>query len=235
MAGGELSLPSFGWAEARDPLNEATLAAIAAGVSTRRYAGTLDPLPVRELQSAVSRSCVSRRFVALSAAQLDEHFSQCLEKLEFPVVLVDGIHFRERIVLVALGIDSEGEKHVLGLGEGGTENATVVKALLADLVDRGLDPERSRLWVIDGAKASQCSAVSATSHDRIESGGRPASDQSRILGSEAGCTRLPGKPRSRRPVSLRGRRGRCRASAPLPVQPATSATASARKRITAPS
>ena len=70
-----------------------------------------------------------------------------------PVVLVDGIHFRERIVLIALGIDSQGNKHVLGLHEGSTENATVVRALLCDLVERGLDPGRPRLWVIDGAKA----------------------------------------------------------------------------------
>lgn len=152
VAGEELSLASFGWAEKRDPLNDATLAAIAAGVSTRRYEGTLDRLPAGEPHGSVSRSSVSRRFVALSAAQLGEHFS-CRLELDFPVVLVDGIHFRERIVLVALGIDFEGGKHVLGLREGSTENATVVKALLADLVERGLDPERSRLWVIDGAKA----------------------------------------------------------------------------------
>jgi transposase-like protein len=153
VAGEELSLPSFGWAEKHDPLNQATLAAIAAGVSTRRYVGTLDPLPASELQSSIARSSVSRRFVALSAAQLGEHFSQDLKVLDLPVVLVDGIYFRERIVLVALGLDSEGGKHVLGLAEGSTENATVVKALLGDLVDRGLDPERTRLWVIDGAKA----------------------------------------------------------------------------------
>lgn len=153
VAGEELSLPSFGWAENSDPLNEATLAAIAAGVSTRRYQSTLDRLPADELQGAVSRSTVSRRFVALSAAQLGEHFSGRLEKLDLPVVFVDGVHFRSRIVLIALGIDSEGDKHVLGLREGSTENAAVVKALLADLVDRGLDPERPRLWVIDGAKA----------------------------------------------------------------------------------
>ena len=152
VAGEELALASFGWAERRDPLNDATLAAIAAGVSTRRYEGTLDRLPAGELHGSVSRSSVSRRFVALSAAQLGECFS-CRLELDFPVVLVDGIHFRERIVLTALGIDSEGGKHVLGLREGSTENATVVKALLADLVERGLDPERPRLWVIDGAKA----------------------------------------------------------------------------------
>jgi transposase-like protein len=153
VAGAELALPSFGWAGKRDALNAATLAAIAAGVSSRRYASTLDCLPAGERQSAVHRSSVSRRFVALCAAQLGEHFARRLDKLDLPVVLVDGIHFRDRIVLVALGIDAEGAKHVLGLREGSTENATVAKALLSDLVERGLDPERARLWVIDGAKA----------------------------------------------------------------------------------
>ncbi|HEV2038384.1 MAG TPA: IS256 family transposase [Candidatus Eremiobacteraceae bacterium] len=153
VAGEELSLESFGWAANRDPMNETTLAAIAAGVSTRRYAGTLDRLPARELQRSVSRSDVSRRFVALSAEQLGECFSRRLEKLDLPVVLVDGIHFRERVVLLALGIDSQGNKHILGLREGSTENATVVRALLSDLVERGLQVERSRLWVIDGSKA----------------------------------------------------------------------------------
>lgn len=172
VAGEELSLPSFGWAEKRDPLNEATLAAIAAGVSTRRYASTLDSLPAGELQSSVSKSSVSRRFAALSAAQLGEHFSRRLERLDLPVVLVDGIHFRDRIVLIALGIDSEGEKHVLGLREGSTENATVVKALLSELVDRGLDAERPRLWVIgleqprSGARAQATGAPGALARAR---------------------------------------------------------------------
>jgi len=153
LVGEELSLASFRWAEKHDPLNEATLAAIAAGVSTRRYRTTLDALPVREQQCSVSRSAVSRRFVALSAARLTEWLSRSLAELNLVVVLVDGIHFRDRVVLVALGIDAQGDKHVLGLREGSTENATVVRSLIADLIERGLDPERPRLWVIDGAKA----------------------------------------------------------------------------------
>ena len=153
VAGEELSLASFRWAEKRDPLNEATLAAIAAGVSTRRYEGTLDRLPETEAQRSISRSAVSRRFVALSAARLGQWLARPLGELDLPVILVDGIHFRDRVVLIALGIDAEGNKHVLGLREGSTENATVARALIADLVDRGLDPERPRLWVIDGAKA----------------------------------------------------------------------------------
>jgi putative transposase len=67
--------------------------------------------------------------------------------------MIDGIHFRDRVILVALGIDAKGNKHVLGLREGSTESTRVVRSLLSDLVDRGLDADRARLWVIDGGKA----------------------------------------------------------------------------------
>ena len=70
-----------------------------------------------------------------------------------PVVMIDGIHFRGRVVLVALGFDTAGKKHVLGIREGSTEKTQVVRALLSELIDRGLDADRTRLWVIDGGKA----------------------------------------------------------------------------------
>jgi transposase-like protein len=73
--------------------------------------------------------------------------------LDLPVVMIDGIHFPDRVLLVALGIDTEGNKHVLGLREGSTEAAGVVQALLSELIERGLDTQRMRLWVIDGGKA----------------------------------------------------------------------------------
>jgi len=148
----ELSLPTYQWANECDPLNAATLSAIAAGVSTRRYETTLDALPATEEQSSVSRSAVSRRFVALSAKQLGQWLSRRIE-VELPVVMIDGIHFQDRVVLLALGFDSQGKKHVLGLWEGSTEKATVVRALLANLIERGLDADTPRLWIIDGGKA----------------------------------------------------------------------------------
>ena len=150
---GELELPSFAWAAHRDPLDMATVASIAAGVSTRRYAGTLDELPEPDEPMSVSKSAVSRRWVALSQAQLHEWLSCSLKELDLPVVMIDGIHFRERVILVALGIDAKGHKHVLGLREGSTESTRVVRSLLSDLVERGLDADRMRLWVIDGGKA----------------------------------------------------------------------------------
>lgn len=93
-------------------------ASLAAGVSSRRYAGTLDPLPDTERTSSVSKSAVSRRWVALTQAQLHEWLSCSLQELDLPVVMIDGIHFRDRVILVALDIDAKGNKHVLGLREG---------------------------------------------------------------------------------------------------------------------
>lgn len=150
---GELALPSFEWAASGDPLNAATMAAIAAGVSTRRYASTQEPVPAAHQPRAASKSAVSRRFVQLSQEQLAQWLARPLGDLDLPVVMIDGIHFRDRVILLAIGIDALGNKHVLGLREGSTEATRVVAALLSDLVDRGLEAQRMRLWVIDGGKA----------------------------------------------------------------------------------
>lgn len=152
---GELALPSYVWASERDPLDRATLEAVAAGVSTRRYAGIQPELPevLRAAADSTSKSAVSRRFVALSERQLHEWLSRSIAGLDLPVVMIDGIHLADSVILVALGIDAQGNKHVLGLREGSSENARVVKALLSDLIERGLQADRARLWVVDGGKA----------------------------------------------------------------------------------
>ena len=117
-ADGEAPLPSFQWAAATDPLDEHTLSAVAAGVSTRRYAGTLDPAPAEVTERGTSSSAVSRRFVALSAKRLRSFLSRPLGELDLRVVCIDGKVFREHCMVVALGIDTQGCKHVLGLREG---------------------------------------------------------------------------------------------------------------------
>jgi transposase-like protein len=153
LSDGELTLPSFEWAANGDPLDAATMAAIAAGVSTRRYASTQEPVSPAHQPSAASKSAVSRRFVQLSQEQLAQWLARPLGELDLPVVMIDGIHFRDRVILLAIGIDAQGNKHVLGLREGSTEAARVVASLLSDLIDRGLDAQRMRLWVVDGGKA----------------------------------------------------------------------------------
>jgi transposase-like protein len=76
-----------------------------------------------------------------------------LDHVLVPVVMINGMHFKDRVVLVALGFDTDGRKQVLGIREGSTENTRVVRSLMADLIERGLDAYTPRLWVIDGGKA----------------------------------------------------------------------------------
>jgi transposase-like protein len=150
VTGAELPLPSFAYASARDPLDAHTLEAIAVGVTTRKYARTLDPLPADVTERAVSKSAVSRRFVALTGARLAAWLATPLDGLDIRVVLIDGLHFRDHVILLALGLDAQGTKHILALREGTTENAAVCKALLTDVRERGLDLDRPTLFIVDG-------------------------------------------------------------------------------------
>jgi transposase-like protein len=102
----------------------------------------------------VSKSAVSRRFVALSAERMKQWMAADLSNLDLLIIQIDGIHIDgDLMVLAAIGIDGNGEKHPLGVIEGATENAAVVQALLDNLVGRGLDPAVCRLFIVDGAKA----------------------------------------------------------------------------------
>ncbi len=151
--GEEVRLPSFAFAARRDPLDQRALDAIACGISSRKYARSLDPLPEEIDERSVSKSSVSRRYVALTTKQMTTWLTKPLGDRHFPILMIDGIVLGDHTVLIVLGIDLEGKKQVLGLREGDTENGRVAKALLRDLVARGIDPERARLFVIDGAKA----------------------------------------------------------------------------------
>jgi transposase-like protein len=150
---GELALPSFRWAASRDPLDAHTMAVIGAGVSTRHYRRTLDTVPAGVEEASTSKSAVSRRFVTLSRTRMVAFLARPLADLDLRVIFIDGKVFKAHTLLIALGVDSTGKKHVLGVREGATENTRVVTALLADLVQRGLSSERPILFVIDGAKA----------------------------------------------------------------------------------
>jgi putative transposase len=153
LDGHELQLPSWREWSARDPLEARALEQMVLGVSTRRYARSLEPLPAALAARGTSKSAVSERFVYGTARKLGELLSRDLHGLKLVALMIDGVHFGEHVVLAAVGVDERGHKHVLGLREGATENAAAVKALLADLIERGLDPNRSLLIVIDGAKA----------------------------------------------------------------------------------
>jgi putative transposase len=120
------------------------------GLSTRNYGAV-----VKEFSTAygIEKSAVSENFIEASREKVKQLMERPLGELRLCAVLIDGTPFKDRQMIVALGIGCDGRKTVLGLREGATENATVVGALLSDLLERGLDFSTPRLYVLDGGKA----------------------------------------------------------------------------------
>jgi putative transposase len=151
----EVGLSTYAHFADRDPLTRVMCEQLLAGVSTRRFERTREPVgeAVEQQARSKSKSAVSREFVSRTRENLDALMARRLDDVRLAVMMIDGIDLKGRTNVVALGITTEGVKIPLGLWEGSTENATVATALLSDLVDRGLDPEQGILFVIDGAKA----------------------------------------------------------------------------------
>ena len=158
----EVQLQTYEHFADRDPLGRVVLERMLAGVSTRRYRRTQEPVgeQVQTRARSTSKSAVSRTFVERTREALGELMSRQLSDLRLAVVMLDGLELKGRMMIVALGISTEGVKIPLGLWEGSTENATVATALLSDLVARGLDPEQGMLFVLDGSKALRKAARS---------------------------------------------------------------------------
>lgn len=131
-------------------MNQAIMAKVLAGVSTRDYAGTVDAVVEGH---GISKSAVSRRAVKEASKQLQEFHTRKFDQQEFVVMMIDGIGIADVDNIVALGIDIWGKKHVLGVRQGATENTQVCLELLEDVVDRGVNAEGDYLFCVDGAKA----------------------------------------------------------------------------------
>jgi transposase-like protein len=101
----------------------------------------------------LEKSTTSDHFIEASRRKLEQLMKRSLADIPLAVVIVDGTIFQGEHMIVAIGIDRFGHKLVLGLRQGGTENATVVGGLLGELRDRGVDFNQPRLYVIDGSKA----------------------------------------------------------------------------------
>ena len=155
--GGEIPVPAYEAMQSNTGVGERMLEILLCGVSTRNYARVI---PEMAETAGVSRSSVSREFVEASEAELRALCERRFDDADILIVYIDGIVLGKHHVIAAVGVDIEGRKHILGLADGATENATVAKGLLEDLVERGLTPDRRRLFVIDGSKALR-SAIDA--------------------------------------------------------------------------
>ena len=155
-AGHEVALPTWRAAQSEDWLGRWAMNLMLINVSTRKL-GRAVRLPEGDLPAVAgdgtSKSAASRRFVALSAERMAAWMASDLSQIDLLVIQIDGLYVGDHVLVAAIGIDGAGDKHVLALALGATENAAVVKALLADLIERGLQPDIARLFIVDGAKA----------------------------------------------------------------------------------
>jgi transposase-like protein len=155
--GDELALPSWAAAVDEDLLGPWALNLMLMNVSTRKF-GRAVRLPGGDIPAeqgaGVTKSAVSRRFVALSAQKMQAWMAADLSGLDLLVIQIDGIHIdQDLILLAAVGVDANGDKHPLGVMEGASESAAVCQALIDNLVARGLDPAICRLFIVDGSRA----------------------------------------------------------------------------------
>src|ERR1035437_4766200 len=146
----EVEIPAYTAMQDQSPLGEHMLDTLLRGVSTRNYK---EVIPQMAETIGVSKSIVSRQAIEASEAELEALLSRRFDDLELLVIYMDGVVLGDHTMIGAVGVDGEGRKHVLGIREGATENATVVMELLEDIVARGVDPKQKRLFIIDGSKA----------------------------------------------------------------------------------
>ena len=153
--GTEIELTTWKVFSSKDLLTSLVVERMLAGVATRRHTDVAEPVgdDLEGWSKGLSKSAISRRFVKATETALAELMGRSLTDLEVAVVMIDGLDVAGSCVVVALVIPTTGTKVPVGLWLGDTENKTVVTALLADLVNRGLSAEGGILCVLDGAKA----------------------------------------------------------------------------------
>jgi transposase-like protein len=152
---GNSEIPLQAWEQFRDadPLSQRVMEQMILGVSTRKYDRSLEEAPEDLKTRGTSKSAVSRRFIQGTQKKLDELTGRDLSPYSFAVIMIDGVHFADHVLLVALGFTETGEKVVLGLHEGATENSRSCKALLRSIIDRGVSSDCAMVFSIDGSKA----------------------------------------------------------------------------------
>lgn len=159
----EVEVPAYQALQDQPGLSARMLDILMRGVSTRQYR---DVIPEMADTVGVSKSSVSRQVIEASEAEVEALLARRFEEVNLLIIYIDGMQFGEHVMIGAVGVDAEGHKHVLAIREGATENATVAKELLEDLVARGVKPDHKRLFVIDGSKALRAAinAVFGTQH-----------------------------------------------------------------------
>ncbi len=146
----EIPLATFEALRSPRAMRNSAMKNMVLGISSRNYEEAVEGFMKGY---GIKKSSVSRHFVMATAQQMREFMERDLGHLDLVAIFIDGIEFKGHLLVVALGLDKSGRKHVLGLWQGATENATVCTNLLEDMSRRGLETGKDYLFVLDGSKA----------------------------------------------------------------------------------
>jgi transposase-like protein len=146
----EIPLQTYKAFQRPDGMRDLISRRLVLGLSSRNYEEAVEGF----LKGyGIKKSSVSRQFIKATAQQMREFLERDLSALQLCAIFIDGIEFKGHVLIVALGLDVTGKKHMLGLREGATENSEVCMGLLEDMARRGLAADGNCLFVLDGAKA----------------------------------------------------------------------------------
>jgi putative transposase len=146
----EVPLGSYELMQRASLMEESVWQKMMHGLTTRRYSKVIEEL---EQAYGIQKSTISEHFIQASRQRLDQLLARRLNQYALCAMMIDGTPFGDQQLITAIGLTVHGQKLVLGLRQGATENGAVVKQLLEDLRDRGVDFEVPRLYVLDGGKA----------------------------------------------------------------------------------
>jgi len=146
----EVPLGSYEMMQRASLMEESVWQKMMHGLTTRRYRQVIEEL---EQAYGIKKSTISEHFIEASRQRLDKLLARPLKEYALCAMLIDGTPFGEQQLITVIGLTVHGHKVVLGLRQGATENTTVVKQMLEDLRDRGVDFEVPRLYILDGGKA----------------------------------------------------------------------------------
>ena len=145
----EMALSSYERLKKPKEFSEQMLLRAMRGMSGRKYRETITDLGE---QFGISASSISNRLVEATAEKLKSLRERDLSNFEAFAIFLDTIHRGKAAFIIALGIDLEGHKEVLGFWEGATENKEIAKCLLSDMESRGLKLTDEVIFVTDGGK-----------------------------------------------------------------------------------
>jgi putative transposase len=146
----EVPLGSYELMQRASLMEESVWKKIMHGLTTRRYSQIIEEL---EDAYGIKKSTISEHFIEASRQRLDKLLARPLDQYALCAMMIDGTPFGDQQLITALGVTVHGQKLVLGVRQGATENATIIQQLLADLQERGVDFEVPRLYVLHGGKA----------------------------------------------------------------------------------